>query len=68
MVPRDTPEEDVGDLLWSQLHSWVHPDTGAKVMTFPQQVFAGFAAVNLPRGFMVPLAARLRAFIDEPVG
>lgn len=68
MIRRDTPEEDVGDLLWSQLHSWVHPNTGAKVMTFPQQVFAGFASVNLPPGFMVPLAARLRAFIDEPVG
>lgn len=68
MMQRDTPEEDVGDPLWSQLHRWVHPDTGAKVMTFPQQVFAGYAAVNLPRGFMVPLAARLRAFIDKPVG
>ena len=67
MMPRDTPEEDVGAPLWSQLHRWVHPDTGAKVVTFPQQVFAGFAAVNLPRGFMLPLASRLRAFIDEPV-
>lgn len=68
MVLRDTPENDFGDPLWGQLHRWVHPTTGAKVMTFPQQVFAGFAAFNLPRGFMVPLAARVRAFIDEPVG
>lgn len=68
MVWRDTSEEDVGDPLWSQLHGWVHPKTGAKVMTFPYQVLAGFASVNLPQGFMVPLAARLRAFIDEPVG
>ncbi|RYH34308.1 MAG: hypothetical protein EON54_20005 [Alcaligenaceae bacterium] len=68
MVWRDTPDEDVSDPLWSQLHRWVHPETGAKVMNFPYEVMAGFASVNLPQGFMVPLAARLRAFIEEPVG
>lgn len=68
MMQRATPRMDVGDPLWSKLHRWVHPKTGAKVMTFPRQAFAGYAAFNLPSGFMVPLAARMRAFMDEPIG
>lgn len=66
MLAQDTPAEDVGHPVWSQLHRWVHPKTGAKVMTFPYQVFAGNAAFYLPRGFMVPLAERMRAFMDAP--
>lgn len=64
MLEIATPQEDINDEIWSLIHRWVHPVSGAKVITFPFQVFAGFAAVFLPEGFMVPLAARMRAFAD----
>lgn len=46
----------------NRLKRYVHPETGARVMTFPYQTFAGFAARYLPVGFMRPLAAHLRQF------
>ncbi|MDM0108486.1 hypothetical protein QTH97_26290 [Variovorax sp. J22R24] len=54
--PDDAPQP------FAQLNRYVHLETGARVMTFPYQTFAGNAAIYLPVGFMRPLAAQLRQF------
>ena len=60
--------DGAADPCWQRLRGWVHPNTGAKVMAFPSQVFAANASFNLPRGFMYSLAELMRNFTDARGG